>query len=122
MATFSIKGALARSARFVISWLENSPDNKWAEMTFAENKAEDDALNDKVAEVAAADAHTKALKIELKDMLKARMKNCNYIAHDVEGDRAFGPDSALYGGFGYIRESEKQHRGGRRPANPGGQP
>jgi len=118
MSTYSIKAALARSARFVTSWLENSPDKTWAEMTFAQNKAEDEELRDAVDEIAASEAHTKALKVALKNKINKRMENCDYVASDVEGDRAFGPDSALYGGFGYIRESEKKRGGGRKPNTP----
>lgn len=119
MARYSIKAALARSARFVTSWLENSPDKKWADMSFAENEAEDKALREQVDKIAASEAHTKALKIELTNMINTRMDNCDFIASAVEGDRAFGPDSALYGGFGYIRESEKKRSGGR-PNTPSG--
>jgi hypothetical protein len=117
MAKYSIKSALERSARFVRSWRENSPDKVWAEITFAENEAEDRELRDLVDEIAASDAHTKSLKVKLKNKINTRMENCDYVTSDVLGDRNYGPDSALYGGFGYIRESDKKHSGGR-PSSP----
>ena len=43
------------------------------------------------------------------------MEDCDFVAKDVEGRRNYGPDSALYSGFGYIRKPEKK-RGGRRLA------
>ena len=115
MARYSIKDALERSARFNKSWQENSPAKEWSGMTLAQSKTADQALNDKAAEIAQSEAHTKTLKIEFGEMLDARMTDCDYIAAAVEGDRQYGADSALYGGFGYIRKSEKK-KGGRRKA------
>ncbi|MBS1792892.1 MAG: hypothetical protein JSS81_03500 [Acidobacteria bacterium] len=41
------------------------------------------------------------------------MQKCDFVVRSVEGDRRYGPDSPLYAGFGYVRDSEKK-RGGRR--------
>lgn len=114
MARYTLKNARERDERFVNSWQENSPDKEWAGMTLAAFKAEGKAIKDKENEIAASEAHTKALKIERDNMISHHMETCDYVAADAEGNRGFGPDSALYGGFGYIRKSEKK-RGGRKP-------
>lgn len=114
MPKYTPKAARERDERYVNSWQENSPDKKWAELTLAEFKAEGKQIADKENEIAASEAHTKALKIERDNLIKKHMGNCDYITADVEGDRNFGPDSALYAGFGYVRKSEKK-RGGRKP-------
>jgi hypothetical protein len=114
MAKYTPKTARERGARFVNSWKENSPAKDWAEMTFAEFKAKKTAIEAKEDEIEASRAHTKSLEIERDNMNTAFMQDCDYVAADVEGDRNFGPDSALYGGFGYIRKSLKK-KGGRKP-------
>ena len=119
MARYSIKDAIERSERFTNSWQENSPDKSWSDMTLAQFKAEGKKITDRIDEIAASEAHTKALKVELKNDIKTHMETCDFVAADVKGDRAFGPDCALYGGFGYIRESEKKRSGGR-PNTPSG--
>lgn len=117
MPTYTPKSARERDERFVNSWQENSPDKKWAEVTLADFKAESEQISDKEDEIAAAEAHVKALKIQRDDLIKKHMETCDFIAADVAGDRNFGPDSALYAGFGYIRKSERK-RGGRKPTPP----
>lgn len=119
MARYNSKAARERSERFADSWRENSPDEKWAEMTLDEFKAEGRLITEKEAEISASKAHTKALVVELDDLISTHMETCDYVGSDVEGNRRFGPDSALYGGFGYIRKSQRK-RGGRRPATPAG--
>ncbi|HVE58669.1 MAG TPA: hypothetical protein VNB22_17685, partial [Pyrinomonadaceae bacterium] len=78
------------------------------------------AITAKEAEIAASEAHTKSLQIQRDNLNEAFMEDCDYVARDVEGSRNYGPDSALYGGFGYIRKSEKK-RGGRRAVTPNGE-
>jgi hypothetical protein len=114
MPNYTPKVARERDERFVNSWQENSPEQEWAGMTLAQFKAESKAIADKENEIAAAEAHIKALKIERDNMIKKHMESCDFVAADVVGDRNFGPDSALYAGFGYIRKSERK-RGGRKP-------
>lgn len=117
MATLSLKEMYARLVRFVNSWEENAPDEeKFGDVTLTELKADRTAIEAKKEEIEDSDAHTKRLKIEYKDMLKGTSKKCDYVVRDVEGNRNFGPDCALYSGFGYIRESEKKRRGGRKPS------
>jgi hypothetical protein len=65
-------------------------------------------------ELAASIAHTKALKVKRDNLYKELMLDCDFIVADVEGNRAYGPDSALYEGFGYIRKSERLRRGGKK--------
>lgn len=120
MAKYTPKAARERGARFETSWEVNSPEKTWAEMTLAQFKAKKGAIEAKEDEIAASEAHTKTLKIERDNMNEDFMEDCDYVAKDVEGDRNYGPDSALYGGFGYIRKSEKR-RGGRRTVAPNGE-
>lgn len=120
MAYYTPKAARERGERFVNSWAENSPTNRWAGMTLEDFKAKKTAIEDVEDQIEASKAHTKALNIQRDNMNKAFMEDCDYVAKDVEGDRAFGPDSALYSGFGYIRKSERR-RGGRRSAAPNGE-
>ncbi|HEX8368549.1 MAG TPA: hypothetical protein VF604_08405 [Pyrinomonadaceae bacterium] len=118
MPKYTPKAAREKDERFVNSWQENSPDKEWSEMTLAEFKAEGKQITDKEDEIAASEAHTKALKIERDDLIKKHMETCDFVAADVVGDRNFGPDSALYAGFGYIRKSEKRRGGPKKPPTP----
>lgn len=119
MARYSPKAARERGDRFINSWTENSPDRRWAEMTLTQFKDKQTAIEAVEDQIAASKARTKSLTIQRDDMNKAFMEDCDFVAKDVEGDREFGPDSALYSGFGYIRKSER--RSGRRPAAPNGE-
>lgn len=121
MPKYTPKAARERAEKYVNSWTENSPEKRWAEMSLDELKAKRAAVEAVEDQIAASEAHTRALKIERDNLNKALMTDCDYVAKDVEGDRAFGPDSALYAGFGYIRKSERR-RGGRRAATPNGEP
>lgn len=120
MASYTPKAARERGERFVNSWTENSPAVRWADMTLTDFKAKKTAIEDVEDQIEASKAHTKALTIQRDDMNKAFMVDCDYVAKDVEGNREYGPDSALYAGFGYIRKSERR-RGGRRSAAPNGE-
>lgn len=86
-------------------------------MILAQFKAKRTELAAKEDEIAASEAHTKNLQIQRDNLNTDLIKDCDFIAKDVEGDRNFGSDSALYGGLGYILESEKK-RGGGRKATP----
>ncbi|MBS1795856.1 MAG: hypothetical protein JSS81_18525 [Acidobacteria bacterium] len=108
----TIKGALEKDERFTISWQENAPDQKLSEMSLDEFRAEGQRMRELVEAIAASEAHTRALKIDLETVIVRHEENCGYIARDVEGDRRFGPNSALYAGFGYIRKSDRKY--GRR--------
>ena len=120
MANYSPKTARERSNRFINSWTENSPDRRWADKTLAEFKAGRTAIDDVEDEIVATDAHKKALLVRRDNLIKEHMEDCDYVAKDVEGSREFGPDSALYEGFGYIRKSERKS-GRRRSAAPNGE-
>lgn len=115
MPKYTPKAARERAERFETSWEENSPEKSWADMTLTEFKAKKAAVAAKEDEITASEAHTKALKIQRDNMNNGLMDDCDYVTSAVEGDRNFGPNSALYGGFGYVRESEKKRRGGRAP-------
>ena len=117
MGTPSLKEMYARLVRFENSWDENAPDvTEFGGVLLTELKGDRTAIDVKNTEIEDSEARTKRLKIERKDMLKGGNKKCDYVSRAAEGDRRFGPDSALYAGFGYIRESEKKHRGGRKPS------
>ncbi|HQU82263.1 MAG TPA: hypothetical protein PKY59_04020 [Pyrinomonadaceae bacterium] len=118
MARYSPKAARERGDRFINSWAENSPDHKWADMTLPQFRDKQAAIEAVEDQISASEAHTKSLKIQRDNMNKSFMEDCDYVAKDVEGDREFGPDSALYSGFGYIRKSER--RSGRRRSAPNG--
>ena len=114
MPTYTPKLARERAERFESSWQENSPEKEWAGGTLAEFKTKRAAVADVEDELDAIEAKRTALIIKRDDLNKDLMKECDYVGAAVESDRTFGKDSALYGGFGYIRESEKK-RGGRKP-------
>ena len=75
--------------------------------------SETTASEAKKDEIKLAEERLKRLRIEYKDMIAASMKKCDFVVRGVEADRRFGPDSALYAGFGYVRLSERK-RGGKR--------
>lgn len=119
MATYSTKKGHERLERFEDSWETNAPaEAEFGGVTKVEitaARAASDAQKDKIA---LAEAEVKRLKIEHKNIIKDGMEKCDFVVDAVVGDRRFGPDSALYAGFGYIRESERKKGGGRRPNTP----
>jgi uncharacterized protein YbaA (DUF1428 family) len=117
MPKYTPKKSRERAERFQNSWQENAADKEFAETSLTEFKAKRAAVAAKEDEIEASRAHTKNLEIQRDNLNSELMKDCDFIAADVEGDRNFGSDSALYGGFGYIRESEKK-RGGRKATTP----
>lgn len=119
MPTYSVKTGHERLVRIENSWRTNaSGETEFGDVTFVEIQADRDASDAKFEEVALAVATVKRLKIEHKSLINAAMKKCDYVVDAVIGDRRYGPDCALYAGFGYIRESEKKKSGGRRPETP----
>lgn len=114
MAKYTPKAARERGERFITSWQTNSPDNVWGNITLAQHKAKRKAILDVEAEIDAKEAEAKALMIKRDKLNEAFMEDCDYVAAAVEGSREYGPDSALYGGFGYVRESDKKRNGGRK--------
>jgi hypothetical protein len=118
MPSYSTKMGHERLERFEDSWETNaSAETEFGDVTLVEFKSVITASNAKKDEIALAEQKVKTLKIEHKNIINDGMEKCDYIVRAVEGDRRFGPDSALYGGFGYIRESEKK-KGGRRKVTP----
>lgn len=117
MPTYSTVTGHERMERFEDSWETNaSAETEFGGVTLIELKAVIAASDAKNDEIELTKQKLKTLRIEHKNIIKDGMKKCDYIARAVEGDRRFGPDSALYGGFGYIRESEKKKGGGRKPS------
>ena len=117
MPAFSRQKGHERLERYVNSWETNAPDDEeFGEVRLTEVKADRDASAAKMDEIAHAEAMVKRLKNEHEDMLKASMQKLDYVTDGVVGDRRFGPNSSLYEGFGYIRESDKK-KGGR-PKKP----
>ncbi len=112
-----LKLSRERGEKFETSWQENAPDKKWSEGTLAEFKAKRQAIADVESEITNGEARLKAFMIQRDNLNQDLMKECDYIAADVEGDRNFGPDSALYGGFGYIRKSDRK-KGGSKKKQP----
>jgi len=117
MAKYTPKSARERAEKFENSWQENSPEKQWADGTLANFKTKRAAIAEVESELETVAARQDALQIKRDNLNTEMMKECDYIAADVESDRNFGKDSALYGGFGYIRESEK-----KRPVRKSKQP
>lgn len=117
MPSYSTKTGHERLERFENSWETNaSGETEFGGVRLTEIKAVITASDAKKDEIALTQQKLKTLRIEHKNIINDGMEKCDYVARAVEGDRRFGPDSALYGGFGYIRESEKKKGGGRKPS------
>lgn len=117
MPTYTTKTGHERLERYVNSWETNAPDeDEFGGVRFVEVKADKEASEAKIEEIALAEAKVKRLKNEHKDMIRSAMKKLDYVTDAVVGDRRFGPDCSLYAGFGYIRESEKKKGGRRKPS------
>lgn len=115
MATYTTKTGHERLERFEDSWETNAPDvDEFGGVTKAEIKSIRAASDAKENEIALAEAKVKRLKAEHKNIIKDGMEKCDFVVAAVVGDRRFGDDSPLYGGFGYIRESEKKKPGGKK--------
>lgn len=117
MPTYTTKTGHERLVRYINSWETNAPDEtEFGDVTLAEIKAARDASDAKRTEIELAEAKVKRLKNEHNDMIQGDMKKLDYVTDGVVGDRRFGPNSSVYEGFGYIRESERKKGGRRKPA------
>jgi len=117
MPGYSATTGYERLERFEKSWETNaSGETELGGVRLTEIKSIIEASDAKKDEIALTQQKLKTLRIELKNIIADGMEKCDFVARAVEGDRRFGPDSALYGGFGYIRESEKKKGGGRKPS------
>ena len=121
MPAFSRKKGHDRLEKYISSWETNAPDDEeFGEVRLTEIKADRTASEAKMSEITHAEALVKRLKNEHEDMLKATMQKLDYVTDAVVGNRRFGPNSSLYEGFGYIRESDKK-KGGRPKRAPEGE-
>lgn len=118
MATYSLKSARARLEKYENSWEANAPTEEFADVTLPDVKAEITAFDARAEAIADAKATLKKLGIKHKDATKASMKKLDFVTRAVEGNLQYGPDSPIYAGFGYIRESEKKKGGGRKKTTP----
>jgi hypothetical protein len=111
------KACRERRERYINSLQENAPTEEFGDVTLTEIRADHAEIEGIENEIALSKAHTKSLETKRDDKNKASMKKLDYVTDGVVGDRRFGPDSALYEGFGYIRESEKK-KGGKKATTP----
>lgn len=116
MANNNPKACRERREKYINSWQTNAPSEVFGDIALADVKKDRDDVANLENEIALTKAHLKSLETQRDDLNKASMKRLDYVADGVNGDRRFGPDSALYEGFGYIRESEKKKGGRRKPA------
>ena len=115
MANDNPKACRERRARYINSLQENAAaTDTFGDITLADIKADDVEIAGIENQIALAKAHVKSLETQRDDKNKASMKKLDYVSNGVSGDRRFGPDSALYEGFGYVRESDKKRGGGRK--------
>lgn len=121
MPTYTRKTGHERLERYISSWETNaSAEAESGEVRLTEIKADKEASDAKNNEIALAEALVKRLKNEHEDMIKGVMQKLDYVTDGVVGGRRFGPNSSLYEGFGYIRESDKK-KGGRPKRTPEGE-
>jgi len=98
---------MSRLTRINNAWEEVAPDAKFTGYSLDEFKAEVAPLFELHDKLAAAET---ALSILRKSFIDAARKNNalgQMVVASVRGDRNFGPDSPLYAGFGYKRQSER---------------
>lgn len=117
MPTYTVKTGRERLERIENSWETNAAGEDFAGMSLADIKADKAALDAKLDQKADLQSQLDKVNVELKDMTRDNMKKSDKVVRAAEGDVRFGPDSALYEGFGYIRESDKK-KGGRRKTEP----
>lgn len=118
MATYTLKEARERLEKYENSWEVNAPEEEFGDITLDDVKDSKKAFDAREDKIADTEALLKRLRTEHKQETKADMKKLDYVSRAVEGDRRYGPDSPLYGGFGYILESEKKRGGGRKKTTP----
>ena len=90
------------------AWRATAPDAVFAGMTLAEFEAANDAPLRLRREIEKLSVELVGMKVEREDADRATRAALQMLANSVKGTPGYGPNSPMYGGLGYIRESEKK--------------
>jgi hypothetical protein len=113
------KVTLEKLNRIISAWETFAPDKTFGGMTLAQFKAKVKRSFETREELRVLENQVQSKKIERDDADEESQRLAQLVVNGVVGDPEEGPDSDLYGGFGYTRPSERK-TGLTRKKKPGG--
>jgi hypothetical protein len=108
MAKYTNKTVLLRRAQALASWRELAPEATFAGMTLAQFEASSQESLDIREIIDLAYAKIVNLLIMRNQADQTMHDQLLRIVQDVRSDPAYGDDSGLYKGMGYVRKSERK--------------
>jgi hypothetical protein len=93
--------------KIISAWETHAPEKSFGGMTLAQFKAKVKASYDLRERIVMLEQQLKGEKSTRADADKVSMAAAQAVVNGVKGDPTEGPDSALYEGFGYVRDSER---------------
>lgn len=106
-----------RLDKIIAAWETHAPEKSFGGMTLAQFKAKVKPSYDSRARIVTLEQQRQGELNTRDDVDKESMAAAQAVVNGVKGDPTEGPDSALYEGFGYVRESERKS-GLTREKNP----
>ena len=98
----------AKLTRIATKWELHAKDHKFGEMTLTEFKEAIKPSMDSRAKLTELESNT-VTEATARDTADVEsLKVADAVVRGLVGDKAFGPDCALYEAFGYVRKSERK--------------
>ena len=118
MAKVDIKKIKDRVTKMNDAWAEGAPDVEFGGEQQADFAADITAAANAEHELADILAQADMKRTEISDRYSRINDKSNNVANGVRGDKNYGEDSALYGGMGFKRKSDRASGLTRKTKNP----
>jgi hypothetical protein len=104
----SPKRNLEKLNRIINAWQTLAPDKAFGGMTVAHFKTQVQSSLDTRAQVERLEAELDAAQAARDNADKENLRLAELVVNGVVGDPTVGPNSDLYEGMGYVRDSERR--------------
>lgn len=105
MARVNIKEIMTRVFKMLDAWEQGASSAKFMNITHGEFKADYDAVEADLQEIADMEAAVKMKKVAVAAKAAALQKKSVMVREGVQGDSAYGSDSPLYAAMGFVIDS-----------------
>lgn len=107
MAKVNVKDVKEYVTKINNGWVEGAPDKEFSGVTQSEFATDIAAGAKAEQELADILAQGDMKRAEIEDIYRNLKAKGVRVANGVRGDKDYGPDSALYGAMGFVRDSER---------------